>query len=136
MPSNCLKELRDSLLSLHGTLMRSEQASYEHTIARINSRGQLLDLVMNDPWFAWLHELSLFVVAIDEAMDADEPPTLVEADSFVARAKELLRPSEEGSGFGKSYFDAMQRDPDVILAHAQALKVIVRISGNDVQKQK
>jgi hypothetical protein len=36
----------------------------------------------------------------------------------------LIAPSEEGQSFGRHYFDAMQRDPDVVLAHADAAKVL------------
>ena len=38
----------------------------------------------------------------------------------------LLKPSEEGAGFGKHYYDALQRDPDVVLAHAAVKKLIRR----------
>ena len=30
---------------------------------------------------------------------------------------------ENGDGFAKHYFDALQSDPDVVLAHAQAAKL-------------
>src|ERR1700719_3828380 len=70
-----LTDLRNGLLSLHKTLLDSERASYERDIARIDSSGELLKLVLYDPWFAWLHELSEFVVLIDETLDAmDEKP--------------------------------------------------------------
>src|SRR5580658_10543781 len=65
-----LTDLRNGLLSLHKTLLDSERASYERDIARIDSSGELLKLVLYDPWFAWLHELSEFVVLIDETVDA------------------------------------------------------------------
>jgi ligand-binding sensor domain-containing protein len=69
-----LTELRNGLLALHKTLLDSERAVYERDIARITSSGELLNLVINDPWFAWLHALSEFVVLIDETLDAEEPP--------------------------------------------------------------
>ncbi len=69
-----LTELRDGLLRLHKTLLDSERACYERDIARIGSSGEFLKLVLYDPWFAWLHELSEFVVLIDETLDAEEPP--------------------------------------------------------------
>ena len=30
--------------------------------------------------------------------------------------------AEEGDGFPKHYFDALQRDPDVVFAHSRAAK--------------
>ena len=67
-----LTDLRNGLLGLHKTLLDSERGTYERDIARIGSSGELLKLVLYDPWFAWLHELSEFVVLIDETLDADE----------------------------------------------------------------
>jgi hypothetical protein len=119
-----LTELRNGLLSLHKTLLDSERATYERDIARISSSGELLKLVLYDPWFAWLHELSEFVVLIDEALDAEEPPLGIDAQRFLEQSRELLSPNETGTGFAKRYFEALQRDPDVVLAHARMRKVL------------
>jgi hypothetical protein len=119
-----LTELRNGLLSLHKTLLDSERATYERDIARISSSGELLKLVLYDPWFAWLHELSQFVVLIDEALDAEEPPLGIDAQRFLEQSRELLSPNETGTGFAKRYFEALQRDPDVVLAHARMRKVL------------
>src|SRR6202045_3390314 len=85
-----LTDLRNGLLGLHKTLLDSERASYERDIARISSSGELLKLVLYDPWFAWLHELSEFVVLIDETLDAKEPPNGIDADRLVAQARDLI----------------------------------------------
>jgi hypothetical protein len=119
-----LTVLRNGLLGLHKTLLDSERASYERDIARINSSGELLKLVLYDPWFAWLHELSEFVVLIDEMLDAEEPLLGIDAERLIAQSWELLAPNESGSGFAKRYFEALQRDPDVVLAHARMRKVL------------
>ena len=119
-----LTDLRDGLLHLHKTLLDSETAVYDHDIARIKSKGQLLELVLHDPWFAWLHELSELVVLIDETLDAEEPANGIDAERLIAQARELVAPNEHGAGFRKRYFEAMQRDPDVVLAHGQARKLL------------
>jgi hypothetical protein len=119
-----LTDLRNGLLSLHKTLLDSERAAYERDIARIESTGEFLRLVLDDPWFAWLRELSQLVVMIDEALDAKVPPTEIDAERFVAQSREMLVPNETGTGFKKSYFEAMQRDPDVVLAHGKARKLL------------
>ena len=64
------------------------------------------------------------VVAMDEAMDAKEPMTPAMADAFVQQARDLLVASETGEGFAKHYDDALQRDPDVVLAHGAVAKLI------------
>ncbi|MGP0076013.1 MAG: hypothetical protein ACLPWF_29190 [Bryobacteraceae bacterium] len=119
-----LTDLRNGLLSLHKTLLDSERATYERDIARISSSGELLKLVLYDPWFAWLHELSEFVVLIDETLDDEEPPGGIDAERFIEQSKYLLAPNETGSGFARRYFEALQRDPDVVLAHARMRKVL------------
>src|SRR5580704_14148206 len=115
-PKQRLTDLRNSLLGLHKTLLDSEQGVYERDIARIETKTEFLSLVLYDPWFAWLHELSELVVMIDETLDAKDPPPGLDADRFVAQARELLTPNETGHGFRKRYFEALQRDPDVVLA--------------------
>ena|ERR1700733_7440388 len=123
-----LTDLRNGLLSLHKTLLDSERATYERDIARIGSSGELLKLVLYDPWFAWLHELSEFVVLIDETLDAKEPPAGIDAEKLIEQAWDLLAPNETGTGFAKRYFEALQRDPDVVLAHARMRKVLTNVT--------
>src|ERR1700731_168584 len=110
-----LTDLRNGLLGLHKTLLDSERASYERDIARIGSSGELLKLVLYDPWFAWLHELSGFVVLIDETVDAidgklgpGEPAPIIDAERLIAQSWELLAPNETGTGFARRYFEALQ----------------------------
>lgn len=118
-----LTDLRNGLLKLHKTLLDSERAVYERDVARITSTGQYLDLVLNDPWFGWLHELSKFIVLVDETLDFDDPPTASDADRLIGQARDLVSPSENGSRFARSYFEAMQRDPGVVLAHRDMMRV-------------
>ncbi|HLG95166.1 MAG TPA: hypothetical protein VKX49_02510 [Bryobacteraceae bacterium] len=123
-----LTDLRNGLLRLHKTLLESERARYERDVARISSSGELLKLVMYDPWFAWLHELSQFVVLIDETLDSKEPPGGIEAERLIAQAWELLSPDEMGSGYPRRYFEALQRDPEVVLAHGQMRKLLTSLT--------
>ena len=128
-PRERLTHLRNELLRLHKTLLDSERAAYERDVARITSTGQYLNLVLNDPWFNWLRELSEFIVLIDETLDFDDPPTAADGDGLVARARTLLQPSEEGSGFAHRYYDALQRDPAVVLGHRDMMKVFNGLAG-------
>jgi hypothetical protein len=117
-----LTNLRNGLLRLHKSLLDSERGLYERDVARITTTGQYLNLVLNDPWFAWLHELSQFIVLIDETLDFEAPATPADADRLTARARELVSPSESADGFGRKYFEAMQRDPNVVLAHRDMIR--------------
>jgi len=119
-----LQPLRHALLALHKALVDSERVSYEQTIGTIPSPNHFLQLLTSDPWFAWLHPMSQLIVAMDEALDEKEPLTVANVDALVKQTRLLLVASESGDGFSKHYFDALQREPDVVLAHAEAVKLL------------
>jgi len=122
-----LLNVRGSLLNLHKALILAEQVTYERINGRVPSTGQLLQLVLNDPWFTWLHPLSQLVVRIDDLLDDESELSLVEVEHFLIEARNLIRPSEQGDGFGRSYYEALQREPDVIFAHAEVKKLLAKI---------
>ena len=122
-----LTDLRNGLLQLHKTLMESERSIYERDIERVTSSNHMLSLLLHDPWFAWLRELSELVVVIDETLDARDPATDDDAARLIDLSRRLLLPEETGTGFAKGYFEALQRDPDVVLAHAQMMKIFVAL---------
>ena len=66
-----LVNLRIALLRLHKVLLDDERAAYERAHGRA-SGGEMLQLVIHDERFAWLHSISELIVSIDEMMDADE----------------------------------------------------------------
>ena len=121
-------DMRSSLLSLHKALILAEQVTYERINGRVESTGQLLQLVLNDPWFTWLHPVSQLVVRIDDLLE-DGELSPVEVEHFLIEARSLIRPSEEGDGFERSYYEALQRDPDVIFAHVEVKKLLSKIAA-------
>lgn len=121
-----LEEIRHALLKLHKTLVDSERVTYETTVGAIRSPSQFLQLLTTDPWFAWLQPLSQLIVSMDEALDSKEPVADPAVDSIIKEANVLLSPSENGQGFSRHYFDALQRDPDVVIAHAEVMKLFGR----------
>lgn len=119
-----LKDLRHGLLRLHKTLLDSEQVTYERIHGRVESAGQLLQLVMGDPWFAWLRPLSHLVIRIDEMLEDEQESTPQDIVLVLSEVRGLLTPSEQGEGFERNYYEALQRTPDVVLAHAHVKKLI------------
>src|SRR5580698_5572745 len=120
--TNALKEhllgLRHGVLHLHKTLIDSERTVYEQTFGKVESQNHFLQLLIKDPWFVWLHPLSELVVAMDEALEGEVPLTTEQVRRFDEQTRMLLKASEQGEGFGRSYYEALQREPDVVLAHA------------------
>ncbi len=119
-----LSELRDVLLALHKTVVDSERVSYETAVGPIRSPNHFLQLLTSDAWFAWLHPFSQLIVAMDEALEEKEPLTVVVVDVLVKQTSVLLVASESGEGFSGHYYAALQRDPDVVLAHAEVARLI------------
>jgi hypothetical protein len=119
-----LVDIRNALLGLHKALIVAEQLTFERIYGRVDSTGQLLQLVMNDPWFTWLHPLSNMVVRIDELLDDDEELTVEDVAVLMTEIRGLIRPSESGDGFGRSYYEALQRAPDVVMAHCEVKKLL------------
>jgi len=116
--------LRHSVLRLHKTLIDSERTVYEQTFGKVESQNQFLQLLIKDPWFVWLHPLSELVVAMDEALEGEIPVTREQVKRFADQTRTLLKASEEGEGFERSYYEALQREPDVVLAHAAVTKCL------------
>lgn len=119
-----LTALREALLHLHKTLLESERISYEASVGQISSPYQFLHLVTNDPWFAWLTPVTRLVATVDETLDAKTPLTAAGVESLVRQAATLLVATADGEGFSRHYDEALQRSPDVVLAHAAAAKLI------------
>jgi hypothetical protein len=123
-----LTTLRNGLLHLHKALMELERAAYERDVERITSAGQYLNLVLNDPWFSWLRELSQFIVLVDETLAQEEPAGAEDASRLIAQARALVAPAENGERFGRSYWQAMQRDPGAVLAHRDMMQVFAGLA--------
>ena len=113
-----LDNLFRALLRLHKALLDDERVAYERLHGRIPSNGAFLQLVLNDAWFAWLRPLSQLMVKLDEFSEAKELSTHEKFPALLSSVRTLLTPTKEGEGFGRQYHDALQRSPDVVLAHA------------------
>jgi hypothetical protein len=116
--------LREALLRLHKTLLDMERRAYEKEHGAVNA-GQLFQLVVDNPQFAWLHNISEFVVRIDETLENKEGVTEEETHGMIATAKKLFVPTETGDGFQKKYYDAIQADPTVVMQHAELAKMFL-----------
>lgn len=117
-----LVALRENLLRLHKSLLDMERRSYEKEHGKVNA-GELFRLVVDDPQFSWLHNISEFVVRIDENLASGEGLSDSDAHVAVSLARKIFIPTESGDGFQKKYFDAIQRDPAVVMEHAQLARL-------------
>ena len=113
-----LIQFRNILLRLHKTLLEMERRAYEREHGTVTV-GELFRLVIDHAQFAWLHNISEFVVSIDETLDSKEPVAPEQTNAAIALARKMFVPTESGDAFQKKYFDAIQREPAVVMEHAE-----------------
>ncbi|MCM1981253.1 hypothetical protein [Lyngbya confervoides] len=119
-----LRQVRARLLKLHKALLDSETARYEEKFGAIGSKGKLLELVMGDPWFHWLRDISQFIVQIDEAFSPRVPFTLEQSQQLLQETERLLTVSETGTQRQQKFYAAIQRDPDVATLYGELLHLL------------
>ena len=110
-----LGKLSSLLIDQHKLLLDRERAEYEKTRGPIAGPGPFLALVLEDPHFAWLRQISGLIVAIDEALSRRSAADQTVADALLAQAREMMRPRENGSDFHLRYDHAVQESPDVTI---------------------
>ncbi len=118
-----LSELRIRLLRLHKLLLDTERITYEQVRGQVSS-GEMLQLAIDHNQFAWLHRLSKLIMQIDVLLDADEPITSEAISVLFTDIRTLLTPDQLGDDFALKYDAAFQRNPDVVLAHADVVTLL------------
>src|SRR6202163_3195278 len=117
-----LTELRTVLLKLHKTLLDMERRDYEREHGHV-STGELFRLVLDHQQFGWLHNISEFVVRLDETLAGEVPITPEDTRGAIGTARKLFVPSESGGAFQNRCFDAIHRDPAVVMEHAESARL-------------
>ncbi|HKV23748.1 MAG TPA: hypothetical protein VJN93_04085 [Candidatus Acidoferrum sp.] len=121
-PRGKLIELRLALLRVHKTLMDMERREYERVHGKV-SVGELFRLVIDHQQFGWLHNISEFVVRLDETLSGEASVTEDDVRTAISLARKMFAPSEAGDAFQKKYFDAIQSDPAVVIDHAELVRL-------------
>ncbi len=123
-----LKELHHLLLSLHKALLDDERREYEKIHGPIHGANQILHLLMHDPWFDWLRQISRRIVRIDEILDA-EKFSPEDASELLSSVQGLFRVQEKDSEFMIRYKAALKREPAAVLGHI-GLKKCLQLTFN------
>ena len=114
--------LRLALLRVHKTLLDMERREYERANGKVTV-GELFRLVIDHQQFGWLHNISEFVVRLDETLADENPVTPEDTRTAISLARKMFAPSESGDAFQKKYFDAIQSDPAVVIDHAELARL-------------
>ena len=119
-----LRTGRESLLRLHKILLEYQRGRWERDNGRVKNSYELLNLVMQDQQFGWLHYLSELIVQIDEMLALEEDRSEEAIAGLLEQARFLMVPAEVGDAFQRNYFEALQQSPDVVLAHSEVVRVL------------
>jgi hypothetical protein len=119
-----LKDLSKAMLRLHKMLLDAAKIDYEAANGKIASIGQYFQLVVDDPYFAWLRKLSSLIALIDEAVSVRRPATESEARALQAEAKIILNFEDADEDFNDRFQTALQNNSDAVLGHNDALKFV------------
>lgn len=119
-----LTDLRRALLPLHKTLLEWERKTYEREHGRKMGAGELLQIIMTAPQFAWLRPISEVIVRIDQALDEEAPDTTVDVDAIIIQARRLVAPDQTERPYAQRYLTALQEVPDVVVAHGKVTAIL------------
>jgi hypothetical protein len=122
-----LDRLRQALLRLHKTLLDAQRIRYEREHGRVESRGELLELVLQDPSFEWLRVLSALIAGLDELSAVDDKDVSAELLAVINRLRRLVR-FEGNVGFTAPYREIIEAVPDALVAHVQLSRLLAELS--------
>ena len=115
-----LEQARQSLLRVHRALLTVERQRYEAVQGRVANNSAFLQLVISDPWFAWLRPMALLVLLIDErTSDKKSPLDDAEASALLQRARTMLQADADGDTFQRLYAQAIQFSPEMAVLSRQ-----------------
>ncbi|MGH9896802.1 MAG: hypothetical protein ACREA0_33345, partial [bacterium] len=115
---------RRGLMRVHAALLDEERIRYEREYGRVEGSGALLQLLIHDPWFAWIRPVSELIVQIDELLDDSKPGEEGLATALLSQARDQLQPDGAGEGFRQRYYHFLQEAPAVAVAHAEARRLL------------
>ncbi len=116
-------KLRHALLQLHKALLDAQRIRYERENGRVESRGELLELVLQDASFEWLRVLSALIARLDELAEADGKDASGEMRGVIERLRTLVR-FEGNGGFTGPYREIVEAVPDALVAHVQLSRLL------------
>src|SRR5262249_22307543 len=114
-----LRDMSKALIPLHKHLINAAKDDYAFAYAKAVGATQLVDLLQNDPFFAWLKPLTAVIVDIDEMVRTDFEPA--DAAAILSRIETILADTH--------YVDMLQREVDVATAHAALRAALQRLTS-------
>jgi hypothetical protein len=121
-----LRDVSKLLLPLHRALIEAAKEEYAFAVAPVDKPAQLLQLLTDDPFFAWLKPVTSLIVDIDEMARTDFEAADVAA--IADRVDRFFGPKAD-DGFSQQYVPLLQRNVEVAISHAALRKAVVQLRG-------
>jgi len=121
-----LRETSKTLIPLHRALIEAAKADYAAATMMGTTPTQLLRLLTDDPFFAWLKPVTALIVDIDEMARVDFAPE--DVAKIADRIDRLFGLTGEAS-FAEKYIPMLQRDVDVAIGHAALRQALRKLRG-------
>jgi hypothetical protein len=116
-----LLEAATALREVHRALVQAVRAAYEREVGPAGGPGQLLRLLTEDPYFAWLHPMSELIVDLDSLLAQEILPQ----GTVAGVRQEINRLTQAGgSPFWERYAPLLQADTELVMAHAHLRRAI------------
>lgn len=116
--------LRGALLELHKAMLDAQRIRYEKRHGRIETSGEFLGHVLHHPDFEWIRALSALMAQLDEWADDDRPADDMELVAIAGAVRGLLQPHGENADFGCRYWDFVEHEPEVTMAHVKVWRLV------------
>ena len=123
-----LRETWKQLLPLHKALIDAASVAYSESGREISGPTHRLQLLQEDPFFAWIRPLTSLIVEIDTLARID----FAEEDiAGVAGKLERLFGSEADMEFSERYLPLLQTEVDVAIGHAAMRQALLKLVEQD-----
>ena len=120
-----LRAIRLPLLALHKAVLGTERRTIERVHGEL-SGAQFLQIVSDPLRYGWLQPFSALILAVDDTLDVKDGDEneIATPEELFERARELLLPPKADTPFGRRYLSLMQKEPELVLAHAGVAKLL------------
>lgn len=124
-----LGQISAAMMKIHKLLLEEEMEAREIAINKVIPPAERLNVLLNDPEFAWLRALSQLMAYVDEIFFQKEPVLerqLKEAEEKV----EALFALQNESEFAYRYRSKLSTIPDLMIQHGLLKVALKKNSAN------
>ena len=119
-----LRALRTVVLALHKAVLDAERGRYALVHGPVGGPHQVLRLVMDDPFFAWLRPLSDFVIQADIRLSDGKILLPSDVDRFASHLRSVVQSESLTDRFAVEYRRTLQDVPEVVVLHGKLMALL------------